>query len=248
MVAPMALRNPPLKEALVDIRVTLPQGITLSNLAPLSEQVAKDYPERQERRSGGFQIEFKEGKIVDPQVIDEGPDGYLCYTSDKLQLVQFRLDGFTFNRLKPYTSWKQIRAEAFRLWELYRKAVGPTLISRIALRYINRIEIPLPLVDLRDYLAAPPSIPTNVSGNLSSFLTRVVVRDPSTGIETIITQTGDTPGKPEQTALLLDIDVISLAVYDKDGELAWETLDRLREMKNKVFFESITTKTLELFK
>jgi len=248
MVVPTDLKSPPIKEALVDIRVSLPQGITLAKLASLPEQVAKDYPEKQERRSGGFQIEFKEGKIVDPQVIDEGPDGFLCYSSDKLQLVQFRLDGFTFNRLKPYTSWKQIRGEAFRLWELYRTTVEPALISRIALRYINRIEIPLPLVDLRDYLAAPPSTPPNLSGNLSSFLTRVVVREPSARIEAIITQTGDVPGKPEQTALLLDIDVISQAVYDKDGKSAWETMERLREMKNRIFFESITLKALELFK
>jgi len=247
MVTPTALKNAPIKEALIDLRVTLPPGVDLPRLGKLADQVSKEYPEKQERRSGGIQIEFKEGKILDPHIIEGRPDGYLCYSSDKLQLVQFRLDGFTFNRLKPYTSWDGVRGEAFRLWELYRKSVEPTLISRVAVRYINRIEIPLPVVDLEDYLTGPPSTPPNIPGDVSSFLTRVVMRESSTGVEAIITQTGDSPTKPGQTALLLDIDVISAAVYDKDGKAAWEMLNSLRELKNRIFFESITPKALELF-
>ncbi len=40
-------------------------------------------------------------------------------TPDRLNVAQFRRDGFTFNRLRPYTKWEEIRPEALRLWQLY---------------------------------------------------------------------------------------------------------------------------------
>jgi len=241
------LRKAPITEAIVDFRIMPSADFQPDSLHRAPSLVGPDYPKALRPQATEARVDFK-GPTAAASIRDLGFMGLWLKTQDEKTIAQFRPDGFTLNRLKPYTSWKQIRGEAFRLWELYRTTVEPALISRIALRYINRIEIPLPLVDLRDYLAAPPSTPPNLSGNLSSFLTRVVVREPSARIEAIITQTGDVPGKPEQTALLLDIDVISQAVYDKDGKSAWETMERLREMKNRIFFESITLKALELFK
>ena len=39
-------------------------------------------------------------------------DGYVFTSADGKQVVQYRLDGFTFSRLRPYTRWEEVFAEA----------------------------------------------------------------------------------------------------------------------------------------
>ncbi len=63
-------------------------------------------------------------------------------SEDEVKLVQFRLDGFTFNRSKPYTSWEQVFPEAFGLWKEYVSLAAPEFVNRIAVRYINRLDLP----------------------------------------------------------------------------------------------------------
>ena len=45
-------------------------------------------------------------------------------------LVDFRADGFTYNRLQPYTSWDAVLPEALGLWELFVQTVVPVSITR----------------------------------------------------------------------------------------------------------------------
>ena len=76
--------------------------------------------------------------------------------------MQFRINGFTFNRLKPYTSWGDILPQVKDLWSLYIDIASPESITRIAVRYINNIEIPKPdNIVFSDYLKVPPKIPDN---------------------------------------------------------------------------------------
>jgi uncharacterized protein (TIGR04255 family) len=45
----------------------------------------------------------------------------------------------------------------------------------------------------------------------------------------------------------LDIDVFREVSLEPDSEKIWEILEELRNIKNNIFFKSITQKTKELF-
>lgn len=49
------------------------------------------------------------------------PDGFLLSSSDKLRIVQARLDGFTFSRLAPYETWERLRDEAKSAWRIRKR-------------------------------------------------------------------------------------------------------------------------------
>jgi len=83
--------------------------------------------------------------------------GYMFRSEDEFNVVQFRVDGFTFNRLKPYTSWKSVWPQALELWRKYQNMALPVAITRMALRYINHIELPSRAFRLDDVLTCPPS-------------------------------------------------------------------------------------------
>jgi uncharacterized protein (TIGR04255 family) len=239
--------NAPITEALLDIKAKLPAGVDLTRLAAFQEAVKDRYPARRERSSwqGGFQ--FKPGEV--PEVVHPsgGPDGYLFTSGDGQRIVQARLDGFTFNRLKPYDKWESFRNEAREQWDRYREIATPEIVSRVALRYINRLEIPLPMKDFREYILTTPEIAPKVPQGLARFFMRLVIPDEKSRSVAIVTQTMEDI-KEQVLPLIFDIDVSREGAFAANGAEMWEVLEQLRDYKNEIFFNSITEKTKELFK
>lgn len=238
MVKQRHLENAPIVEALVDIRVKLPEHIDVTALRQIHALISGDYPK--EQKSIRSNIKFEVGKSSpEAPTQDTCPYGYRYTSTDGKQIMQARLDGFTFSRLTSYESWEKLREEAYRLWQLYAKVTTPELITRVALRYINRLKIPLSLKNFNEYITAPPFVPGSLPQGLASFLTRVVVPIPDSRVTAIITQALE-PVITDTTSVILDIDVFDECLFNADGVEAWESIENLREVKNKFFFESIT--------
>jgi uncharacterized protein (TIGR04255 family) len=238
------LKKAPITEALVDIRVKLPSELDIKKINVIYELIKDEYPEKQEQRISEIRIETKTGG----EIISHKINGYRYISSDKNQIVQARLDGFTFNRLHPYIKWEELVKEAHRLWLLYRETTGPETITRVGLRYINNLNIPMPIRDFGDYLTAPPLVPEGLSQGVSSFLTRVVIYDPSVGANAIITQALESiASETTPVPVILDIDVFKLRPEGIEEKDAWDTLEQLRHFKNQIFFRSITNKLREMY-
>lgn len=128
---------------------------------------------------------------------------------------------------------------------LFAKIAGVRAASRLALRYINELSIPWKEGDaFETYLAAPPTLPEIIPQHISEFQTVCSAHDEATGIGVNITQRKR--GGPGN--LLLDIDVYRVGPFlahdDKNIESVFESL---HEMKNRVFFNMVTEKCLQLF-
>lgn len=243
MVAPRHLANAPITEAILDLHVKLSTALGVEKLKTVGIVIAGQYPIVTERRRFEQQVRFSAGKPPEQIALEKGPDGYLFSSGDRQQLVQFRLDGFTFNKLKPYKTWESMRDEAFRLWQIYVKVASPELITRVALRYINTLKIPPPIVDFADYLVAPPTVPGQLPHFVTGFLSRIMIVDASIGAAANISQALESR---EEGTTILDIDVYKQAEFSVEGKEAWEYLEKLRHFKNRLFFESVTEKTLRL--
>ncbi|MGR3310872.1 MAG: TIGR04255 family protein [Candidatus Brocadiales bacterium] len=239
--------NAPIAEAILDIRVLLPKEVDLAKLETFHDYIKERFPKKQER------ISFK----VDIELLPKGPgslgtsnepDGYRFESPDGEKIVQARLDGFTFNRLKPYENWEVFRSEAHELWDFYFQLTNPTKITRIALRYINRIEIPLPMKDFKEYILTTPEVAPKLPQALSHFFMQLEIPDPDTQATAIITQTMKKPTENQRLPLILDIDVFRKGNYIGNESKMWNEFEKLRTFKNDVFFNSITEKTKELFK
>lgn len=240
--------NAPITEALLDIRVHLPPEVSLASLATFQEGVRERYPSKQERVRWGGTIQFKPGAAPEMSPPAGGPQGYLLTSADGREVVQARLDGFTYNKLKPYDRWETFRDEAKRLWRHYVEITSPESVTRVALRYINRIEIPLPIRDFKDYILTTPEIAPELPQGLDSFFMRLVIPDPETGAVAVVTETSERLVEPAKVLpLILDIDVFRVAAFDAKDEAIWETFERLRDLKNDIFFKSVTNRAKELF-
>ncbi len=242
------LPNAPITEALIDIRIKVIEGFDVDRFLALHDAISGQYPDKKARHKWEGKLEFKKGA---PPISDtaETVDGYIFTSTDGKQIFQARIDGFTFNRLKPYDKWETFRDEALRLWKLYKDFVSPEIV-RVALRFINKIDIPLSpetVFDFDDYLAAGPIVPKGLPQGISSFLTRMVINDPGLDAAAIITQAFEQLVDPKFVPIIFDIDVFKQESKGINEEEAWKILEKLRDFKNKIFFASITDKTKELF-
>lgn len=240
------LNNAPIVEAIIDFRVRLAPAFDVAGFASLKEPLLVDYPIVQERRAFEAGVGVA-GKQVQQMFEDKGLLGYLFRSGDEKNVAQFRRDGFTFSRLKPYTEWETVRGEAKRLWELYRAAASPEIVTRIAVRYINQLSIPLPVNDFADYLTAPPTLPKTLPQDLRQFMTRAVVCDAATDIWANITQALPQSTRPNEVTIIFDIDVYKQRESGFEESSIWPMLEQLRTLKNRIFFDSISEKTARLF-
>jgi uncharacterized protein (TIGR04255 family) len=241
------LKHAPITEAVIDIRVMLSSAADVKSIGLLFEKIKDQYPIKQEQRVSEFSLDLKPGE--DPiKASTQRITGYRYVSADKKQIVQARLDGFSLSRLHPYAEWMTFRDEAKKLWQIYQEIMKPAAITRVALRYINNLNMPYPINDFDEYLTAPPTVPKDLPQGISSFLTRMVVTEPALGINAIITQALElVPPMPEINRLpvILDIDVFKQDPKGMEEADAWHTIEQLRHFKNKIFDKSITPKLKE---
>lgn len=235
----------PITEALVDIRVTLPGEITVADLARVDIGEEIGYSQRRNR----FAIE---GQIAIGEQVGTATRqthvGYDFLSGDERQIVQVRLDGFTFSRLAPYDRWETFRKEAHRLWKLYQAVAEPVSVTRVAVRYINRLDLPLPLEDFKDYLRTVPEVSPDLPQGLSGLLMQLAIPQEDIGALLLLNEALLPSPDPDTVSILLDIDLFRELETSIDEEELWRTLDQFRVRKNDVFEACITEQTRELIR
>jgi uncharacterized protein (TIGR04255 family) len=238
----------PITEALLDIRVELPTNVQLSTLLSLYQSIESEYPHLENM------LAVESSLTTGPSVITQTKTaftGYRFWSADRKKVFQARLDGFTFSQLEPYESWDILRKDAQKLWELYKSAVKPKCIKRVALRYINRINLPLPLDDFSDYLRTIPTISPQLSQSLSDYLMQLIIPQEDLGGSLVLTEALIPPTEEDDQNLLpilLDIDLFCEVDLQPDSYDYWELLETMRTRKNEIFEACITDKTRELIK
>lgn len=241
-------KNPPITEAVLDIRVNLPKEVDVHQLEKFQEEIEKEFPTKKvnTKWETSFQLKVRET----PQVSSKSDqNGYIFISSDNKKIVQARMDGFTFNKLKQYDNWESFSKEAKKFWERYIKIAKPIGISRVALRYINLIELPRPAGDLKEYFLTGPEIAPGIPQGLAEFFMRIVIPDVKTQNTAIIIETVDVSKLTESIfPLIFDIDVFRLVNITAEDSDLWKIFESLREYKNQIFMNSFTNKTKELFK
>jgi len=248
MTVYQSVPNAPITEALLDIQVARTEDVDFTALEPFCDAIAAEYPTRRHR------IEWQAAFSVS----DDGPAiaaspgggtvGYLLTSRDGSQIAQARVNGFSLSRLRPYQDWNRFRAEAQRLWEIYLEIAQPRMIERIALRYINRLELPLPFEDFREYVRTAPEIAPGLPQSLSHFLMQLHIPSSVHDAVAIVTETLEPP-KDDGSLLpfILDIDAVRKGSLHPNDPTLWERFEKLHALKNEIFFQTITEKTKALF-
>ncbi len=242
------LSRAPIVEAVIGVTARAESAWEESAVSEQFKQRLPEYPSVQSHREIRHEIKVTADAQPEQAVHDMGWRGLRCESADKLHIAQFNRDGFSFSRLKPYQSWERFYQEGMRLWGLYNEIAQPSEIQRIGLRFINRIEFSQDEVKLEDFLENPPKTPRGMEVPFEGFLHHNTLAIPGYPYGINVIQTVQpSQGAGAAWGVILDIDVFTTEPL-VNQDLIGQHLTKMRWLKNKVFFGSITTKTLELIK
>ena len=231
------LSHPPLSEALADIRLRdeLPAAILSKFVAP------KGFPISKEIRHSQFQVKVEKEKPILAEVLAEGTLGRRYEREDGSEVVQLRRNGLTYSILKNYRGWDMLKESTRKVWRDFLAVSGSVSVSRLAVRYINQIAIPLG-ADYDDYLTTGPRVPKSIPPIVTSFIQRVLVPFEQDSATAIITQTLELPAPA-----VLDIDIFTECSVEGSSADIWAKLDTLRNIADRIFFSSLTDKVIKSY-
>jgi len=166
----------------------------------------------------------------------EGHPALIFPAEPKVEAVQVSEIGFAFSKLQPYSSWDDVLNSARRFWGIYRSVVDVETVARLGVRFINRFHLRHDQ-PLDDYLTVLPSMPDTVAAHeVKDTLSRITIQDSDRAISgrVFYMWIPDDTG----TFVIIDTDVSKFGTFDPDE--AWKSFQELRDMKNRIFFGSIT--------
>jgi uncharacterized protein (TIGR04255 family) len=234
----------PIKEAIIDIQVENSLLLTLANFENLEISPPAGYAERQKVVMGHLQGRLEAGVLTATAKQDQM--GYAFVGGAGKNIVQFRVNGFTFSRLAPYQTWEQLRNEAKALWDSYRQIVGTLPVVRVGLRYVNQLDLPISMRDFRDFIRLYPEVSSDLPQQLTGFFVQVQIPQDDLGAMLILNEAMVPPSRPDVASVVLDIDVFKQGLKMELDNDVWDVLEALRLRKNLIFEGCITNNTREL--
>jgi uncharacterized protein (TIGR04255 family) len=237
----------PIVEAVINIQVAYPKSLDRQLIALAQDRFASRFAHSRELDAVNLMVGPSEPSAAKAML------GVRFANTENTKILQIRQEGFAYSHLTPYSKWETLRAEAFANWNEFLTVCGPTRVTRIAVKFVNRLVFPHPegsdSVDLDDFLAVHPVVP-NFGEAVSGFMTQVQIPQPSLDGQrplALVTVASQPPTKPNSETAVLDIDVFESVDWQTTDERIWAEIDKMRFIKNMIFEGSLTAKLKETY-
>ncbi|MBD1929795.1 TIGR04255 family protein [Trichocoleus sp. FACHB-90] len=239
--------KPSITEAIIELQAKISSEVALSTLEDIQRSVESEYPLCEQMMSLEAGVQQGEGDSLEATA-SQSCIGYRFWSKDRKQMFQARLDGFSFHRLAPYEGWETFRDEARRLWNIYQGSVNPKIISRVAVRYINKLDLPLPVNDFKDYLRTVPEISPDLPQGLSDYFMQVKIPQKDLNGMLVLNEAIIPVQRDDVVSVVLDINLSAYVELSANEDEYWKFLEQLRVRKNEIFEACITDNTRRLLK
>ena len=246
-------RNPPIEEALCEFHFQ--PGPEWDQTVPgkLHLQLGSEYAGKpQEQKSMETEIQVHDGQPPSVQH-RERLSRVRLLTGDEKRIVSVGRDVMSVHMLRPYQGatleepggWEEFRSRISAALDAYWTVAQPTSISRIGIRYINKIAIPHRAVRLEDYLRSSLPKISGLPQEIGGFLIRVEYAY-SSDTRLVLTQ-GLTEAPSDHVAVMLDLDVIWKGAEPVRQDDAEQKVTELRDLERTAFEAIITDQARALF-
>ncbi|MDE0511645.1 MAG: TIGR04255 family protein [Gammaproteobacteria bacterium] len=243
-------KNPPIEEAICEFHFSPGQEWDFTIPGKLHTELSGDYAGKpQEQKVVQVGLETQGGKPPNLRY-GEGLAKVKLVTEDGKRMIGVGPDVLSIHILRPYQytidgGWDEFYPRIKTAVAAYWKVSEPRAVSRIGIRYINKIVIPQKTVKVEDYLeCALPNI-SGLPDHIGSFMSRVEYNYQD-NVQLIILQ-GSIETPPNTVGFLLDLDVIWQDAEPIKREDALTKVNELREREREAFEAVITDKARDLF-
>jgi uncharacterized protein (TIGR04255 family) len=179
--------------------------------------------------------------------VTQGEPRWQFARDDRSMIVQLERDLLVVNQLRPYPRFEEWRPVVVEMLAEYRALAQPKTITRLGVRYLNRVVIRETTFDIEKYFRIYPEIPNELNPH-GNFLLRVELPPVHQGHELIVTFGDAPPEEPNAVAMLLDIFDNSPKWNADAFELVERRLDEAHSNIVAAFESAITSEARKLFR
>ncbi|WP_374428990.1 TIGR04255 family protein [Tabrizicola sp.] len=234
---------PPIIEAVV--QYSFSDNLDIKVVSSACDVLMDHFASKTDRRSVSSTIDLQTAQVKsDVQHI-----GFELVNGDGNRILILDTNSVVLSQKGTYSGWGDfvswIDAELTNIITL----IGDVSVSRLGVRFVNRLDVPLQdnLGRFEDFVTVYPRDFSFGGTNVTRFIVSFSREIPETNHGFNITcGTVESPA-PASLGILLDIDAFAVFLDGRPMSNLSETLAELREVKNKVFEESITDAAREKF-
>lgn|SRR5690242_10938559 len=245
---PGGYRRPPITEAV--IALTFREPLSINTQTRIRAKLAGIYPGSESNFQIAVQVQpNKEGMAATAKATAELV-GFKLSSPDQLDLIILTAKDFTTSRVAPYLGWTDLFAKAKANLEVLLRVTRHRNFERVAVRYINRLDIPSRAdegLDPSQYLLNLPSYPGLGSREFSDMNAQVIFELNRPPARARVAVAGIPSPLIDHKSLILDIDVFCFEKLPNRTDDVNELLEQLHVAKNVIFETCITDRARELF-
>lgn len=239
--------HPPITQAVIEVRVA--HEMVIEDIEKIAKKLHKFYPHK--LTLNDYDIIITPQPIVEESVaVKSHQPRFELASDDQVDKAIISKNTIAVVRLAPYLGWDALYSQFVTAWKSWKRIATTKAITRIGVRYINRIDIPLNnenKLEIEDYLTFYPKVPELGHQPMSEFqisITKPIYDSPWTA--RIISTALPSP-LINHISLLLDTDIFRTEGLPLKDEDLWAMITEARDIKNTVFHSCLTQKTKELF-
>jgi uncharacterized protein (TIGR04255 family) len=246
-MAEQPYKEPPITETVIELRFATP--LDVDDIAKVSADLKSLYPLQQPITDVRVHLNLPSSQQAVTTAHPIETHGSRLSTGNQEQIVLVWPQIFVCSQLAPYPGWDAFFERFCRDWGVWKRSLGYRKITRIGVRYINRIDIPetAPIVQHEEYLNVYPHVPA-IFQTLMAY--SVVAQLPLPEIESILTLNSSSSPSPllGHAAFIIDQDIAKEGDVPQNDDAIYTLLNQIRAKKNEVFEACIKPPARELFK
>jgi uncharacterized protein (TIGR04255 family) len=233
-------KNPPIEEALVEVRFAQTEEWDLTIPGKLHEHpdIKKEYqgkPRTQKVVAAALEVGPAQPANL---AVREGVGRIQLINEAGNRLISLGPGVLSVNMLRPYDGWELFRPRIETALRAYNEVAAPTGVTRLGVRYINRIVVPQKDSDVGIYFRCGPPTTPELPSEMAGFMSRVEFLYDD-GVKLLLTQASiDAPDG--QSAFLLDLDLIWESAEARSLDAIIGVIDDLH-VREGTAFEAIIT-------
>lgn len=238
-------RHPPIVEAICEFRFSPETKWDPTIPGLLYEKLNTHFPIKESRINQ--MIEFKIDNNGLQHMVKNPNQMAVFLANDRKSLVQVGDNKLSIHHLKPYPGWENFRPKIQNTYEIFNSIVEIKGIDRLALMYIDKIEIPGHNVDMKQFFNFMPQLGSGFTQSFTDFVMGCDFPYHDKRDICKLQLTSALPEKKTNTAYVMTTEYFlsKKKAVPKDAALNW--VDEAHSVVHDLFESCITEKMKDIF-
>jgi uncharacterized protein (TIGR04255 family) len=245
-------RNPPLVEMFCECFFQSPDSKEWDEfLVPdFYKKLDSEYPHRKQLHPVGMFSQGDDSRVAGaPSSLNAPTPRFLFSSKDRKSFVQVGENVLVLNQLPtPGVFWKDFESQVVKCFKTYALLWKPKLLTKVALHYIDRVDIPTDEFQLEDYFNLYPLLPSSINKPVMNLAMEFEVEGVSPGDVMSVAFRQYPSAGPQSSSFQFQWDYVAtpqVAPPDPGEIRSW--LGAAHRFSVDLFHSAVTPKCKELF-